>query len=140
MTGGWNPWRALRERDDVELAWADLAPAHGAWARRGDRAVIVLDAGLDRRARSAALAHELVHDERGLDLTPGAPVLLREVEEARVRAEVARRLVPLDELARFVARLLELGEPVTPRRVADEFDTTIAVAARACGQLAAERR
>ncbi|MGC4050624.1 MAG: hypothetical protein QM757_14710 [Paludibaculum sp.] len=37
-----------------------------------------------------------------------------------------------------MARLIEFGEPVTVQRIADEFDTTPAVAARACGRAAAD--
>lgn len=44
-----------------------------------------------------------------------------EREEAAVREEVARRLVPLDQLARFASERSEVG-PVMAWDVADEFD------------------
>lgn len=44
------------------------------YARRGDRAVIVIDPAMGRVERRATLAHEFVHDERGGGAdTPGAP-------------------------------------------------------------------
>lgn len=58
-------------------------------------------------------------------------------EEARVEATVARRLVPLDELARYVERRLDLDEGVTAPAVAEEFDTTERIAGAALRELAA---
>jgi hypothetical protein len=81
------------------------------------------------------LAHELVHDERGggADL-PGMPSSWGDVvtrDEKTVDDEVARRLVPVDQLARFVAARCSLGEGGTAQDVADEFDVPVELAARA---------
>lgn len=128
---GWNPWRALRNQPDVELVWADIpSGATGACFELDGRTVVVVSHGLRRRQRNATLAHELIHSERGIFYTPTTPRRLVEKEERAVDLEVARRLVPADELERFVAERLTI-EPVTVAMVADEFDVPHAVARRA---------
>ncbi len=133
----WNPWRALRSRTHIVFGLAVLPDRTGGavyWPR-GGRAALIIDPRLSRRDRNAALAHELVHDERGggadhAGMPPSwAPVVAR--DEAAVDQEVARRLVPLDELVKFceVAVLLDLG--VTAFDVAEHFDVPEPVAARA---------
>lgn len=126
--GGWRPWAELRARTHVVLEWRRLpAKVRGLWARTASGSVIVLDVGLDRRARRCVLTHELVHDERGLGHEPGiAPAVLAK-EEALVAREAARRLVPLDELETFVAGRATI-EGVTAADVADEFDVSEDVA------------
>lgn len=131
----WNPWRALRARTHIELEWAwfhdlgtrglieDAPPAPGR--------VITLHAGLGRIDRRATLAHDLVHDERGLP-PASCPVLLREKAEAAVRREVARRLVPLDELRAMVFARTSLDEPATAADIAERFDVPEHVARLAC--------
>lgn len=124
---GWNPWAALRARRDVELVITPLPPACGGaayWAPEDLPAVIVLDRGLTQVERNAALAHELVHHERGL-------VGCRRVDERGVEDEVARRLVPVDDLAalRAIAELNELT--VEAWQVAEDFGVPDAVALRA---------
>ena len=82
----------------------------GFHVRADERAVIVLDPDLDAPMRRAVLTHELVHHERGGGPgRAGAPAtldLLVERDERAVDAEVARRLVPVDELDRVVAELV----------------------------------
>lgn len=125
----WDPWQALRRRDDITLRWARLPPGHeGTVDRAGDGWVIVLDARLDRIARRCVLAHELVHVEREIIVGPRQSMIR---EETIVRAEVARRLVPLDELAATVRRLLSIGIGVEARHVAEFYDVTLEVAAEA---------
>ena len=137
----WNPWRALRSRTHIVFRLAVLPDAaQGAvyWPR-GGRAAIIIDPRLPRAERNAALAHELVHDERGGGADhPGmpaswAPVVAR--DEAAVDQEVARRLVPPAELVRFceVMALLDIG--VTAHEVAEHFDVPPAVAGAALLQL-----
>ncbi|WP_157508849.1 hypothetical protein [Luteipulveratus halotolerans] len=53
---------------------------------------------LNQVERRCVLMHELVHDERGIPEVPSA------AEEAAVEREVARRLIPLNDLLR-VARM-----------------------------------
>lgn len=113
-------------------AVADLGGG-GIYGRRGDRAVIVLSPDLGRIERNEVLGHELIHDERRIT-SPSASDLTMEREEAIVRAEVARRLVPLDELHEFVTRTVTV-EPVTARLVAQEFDVTEPTAQDALVQL-----
>lgn len=141
VSRAWNPWRALRERGHLRLVYADLPASCGGGALLeepdGSRRV-VLDFRLDRTARNAVLAHELVHDERVI-WSPGGGGLVRPKEEAYVNREVARRLVPLVLLARFVERVAELGEPVHAVAVAEEFDVPLDVAHRALWLLGQQR-
>ena len=136
----WNPWRELRRRPHIAFALADLpSDVDALYARRRDRAAIAVSRRLSRRERAAALAHELVHDELahggGAAGAAGAAprswdaVVAR--EEARIDREVARRCVDPDALATFVARRVDLGEPVEPCDVADWFDVAEWVALRA---------
>jgi hypothetical protein len=122
--GGWNPWRALRGRPHVVLEWGELTGTRGALVEAPDGRVIWLDWRLGRRARSAVLTHELVHDERGLLYDETTPVALVAKEEAAVRTETARRLVPPRDLAAMIAE----GEPVELWQIAERFDTTEEVA------------
>ncbi len=130
----WNPWRALRQRPDTAFAFAALGGPAGRWERDPDGDVILIEATLGRRARRVALAHELVHAERGVG-HPDASGATMSLEEERVRREVARRLVPSAALRRFVAARAGVG-PVEPDDVAEEFDVTPEVADLACRLLA----
>lgn len=124
----WNPWRALRDRAHLVLEWG-LLDTPGMIVRESARTVIWLDARLRQRDRNATLAHELIHDERGLLYTSATPQRLIDKEEAIVRREVARRLVPtsvLDELAAS-------GEQVTLRDIAERLDVPEEVAEIAVG-------
>lgn len=133
----WNPWRALRERNHIELRWANLPDGvRGAWWRENGHAVIALAHRLRRRERNAVLAHELVHDERCIAYPPG--IIAK--EEAIVDRIATRRLVPPDRLAELVDRRVEAGEPVTARVVADEFDVPLEVAERSLRLLDLEVR
>jgi hypothetical protein len=137
----WHPWAELRRREHLVFALEELPAATGGalYAQRGGRAAIVIDPALGRRQRKAALAHELIHDEWGGGceykgmLPTWHPVVSR--DENRVHDEVARRLVPLDELKAFCRRHSDLGEAVEAWEVAEHFDVPDAVAARALGRL-----
>jgi hypothetical protein len=129
MGNRWEPWKALRAREDIRLEWDTLDNARGLAIVDFDGPLIVLDHRLRRRDRKAVLAHELVHLEREL-LPRGASEHAVAREEEAVNQEVARRLVPLEELAVFVASRTTIGD-VTSRDVADEFDVPNRVAIRA---------
>lgn len=122
---GWNPWRAPRERGHVTLRWA-LLP-HGT---RGhltidfNGAVVTIDARLDQRQGNATLAHELVHDERGLPTVDLPPGLAQKAEHAVDRMVASR--VPIAELTTDITRRLDLDQAVT-----GHFDVPHDVAARA---------
>lgn len=116
-----NPWRRLREMGEIELRWAALpAGVRGFYCDN----TIVLDVGLSRVQRRATLQHELVHAERGVTGDP-------RLDERGVDDEVARRLVPVDELYAMweIAVLNDL--PVEAWQVAEKFDVPDAVAERA---------
>ncbi|HYI60563.1 MAG TPA: hypothetical protein VEW93_02030 [Acidimicrobiales bacterium] len=139
----WDPWAALRARPHVELRFApEAALTGGAMLVSGPgRAIVVLDPALDRRARRCALAHELVHEERGGGCDGhGLPEWLDDVvarDEAAVNREVAIRLVPRRALQHLVEQRGGLGEGVAPWEVADAFDVDDTVAALALSLLAA---
>jgi len=105
------------------------------YGRRGPDAAIVIDSRLSQRDRAAALAHELVHDERGVPPSsndvPAAwlPVIAR--EEGTVERIVAERLIPAVTLRAYVDSMAELGEAVTALEVAEEFDLPLVLAQRA---------
>lgn len=141
----WNPWRALRNRDHIHLHRHPSARLAGGGylASNGRRAVIVLDPDLDRRQRAAALAHELVHDERGVHDDPQAPPSWRAVvarEDRAVDRITALRLVPPNELGAAVRRWCDVGDGVDAQMVADEFDVTVGVARRALETLTEARQ
>ncbi|MFT3852127.1 MAG: hypothetical protein QM733_05240 [Ilumatobacteraceae bacterium] len=135
----WNPWRALRDRPEIELRFADLGTLRGLWQRDHLGELIVLDAGLDRRARRCVLAHELIHAERGIGHGAASPASMEHEEEA-VRRETARRLVPTEPLTAFVDARIALDEPVLVEDVADEFDVEHDVAAKALDLLRLAQR
>lgn len=143
MEKRWNPWAALRDQPELELALVDLpaiaggafyAPQPEGWA------AILIDRRRSRRDRRALLAHELVHHERGggcptSDMPSHWTVVARR-EEARVNIEVARRLVPLDELRAFLDRMSDSElAGATARDIADQFDVTEEIALLAVQQL-----
>jgi Zn-dependent peptidase ImmA (M78 family) len=140
---GWRPWRDLRDRNNVEFALVDLPEGLRAICacRDGDN-VIMIDRRLDPAERLAALAHELVHLERGGGcFRPGLPPAMRPLvvrEEHRVDAIVADRLVPRDELVTFIDLRAEV-EPITAQVVAEEFGVPATVASVALERLGSTR-
>ena len=130
------PWRELRRRAHVHFRLARLpAGVTGVCWPRGDRTAVIIDIDLDRRHRRAALAHELIHEERGGGChIDGMPDTWRAVvtrDEMHVDAEVARWLVPLAELAEFCEGMAEISLGVTAADVAEQFDVPEEVAHRA---------
>ncbi len=133
---GWRVWGELRRRHHIELAWAEL---HGERARidqlPGGWIRITLDCRLRADERRAALAHELVHDERGILFDDDTPLAIVRKEEALVQAEAVRRLVPPDALAELVRRIVEHDGQVTWREVAEAFQVPRREAQAALEQL-----
>ena len=133
---GWRVWGELRRRTHIELVWAHLRGHRGRIEDLGDgRRRITIDASLNQCDRRAVLAHELVHDERGILFTDATPIALVVKEEAYVRAETTRRLVPIDELELLVRTAVLDGQAVTWRDVADWFDVPRDIADDALVQL-----
>lgn len=128
---GWNPWRELRARSHITLEWRFLHRARGLYVPHGDgTATIVLDARLSRRERRCTLAHELVHDERGITYTSDTPAALVAIEERSVQREAIRRLVPPAALVDLIASMAP--SPVTVVDIADHFDVDPHTARMAC--------
>lgn len=126
--GRWNPWAALRARPHVGLRIDPEAALLGGamLVQAPGLTVIVLDPALDRRSRRVALAHELVHEERGggcdgPELPSGLDVIVARDEAAVIR-EVARRLVPPAALRHLLEQRQGLGLHLEPWEVAEAFD------------------
>lgn len=138
----WNPWRTLRDRSHITLVWVDDLPPtiRGAWRTSGRRTEVFLNARLGRIERRAGLGHELVHDERGIHLSPDCPQAVREKEEAIVRRLTAERFVPVSELLELVEAWVSVGEPVDAHLVAREFDVPADVAQTALERAQLRRR
>lgn len=131
----YNAWRDLRGRHHLTLRWGVLEGAAGMLTEHRGRRTVWLDVRLNRPERHATLAHELVHDERGILYDPSTPDALVEVEEREVEREVARRLVPADLLAEMVGQRLSLGEAIASWEVAEAFDVPHHVAVLAMRRL-----
>lgn len=139
----WDPWWEAECRVGLQVVVrrlpAELAPA--IWYPYRGRRWVVLDDRLDGAGLRAALAHELVHDERGGGAdgvgmpSAWAPVVDR--DEAACNREVARRLVPATRLAAFCAERAAFGSGVTPEHVGEEFEVPRWVAALALDGLRA---
>lgn len=103
--------------------------------------MIVVDSRLGRQLRNEALAHELIHHERGGGAgRDGMPSAWRDIEardEAQVGREVARRLLPLGALELWVRAKVQDDGQVTAFDVAEEFDVTEQLATVALGLLPA---
>lgn len=133
----WNPWRALRDQDHIELWFGRLDGGHrGLWQRDGEGEIIVIDERLSRRERRCVLAHELIHAERGIGHGAASAATMEREEEA-VRREVARRLVPSDRLRALVAAAEPF--PLTLKEIGEAFDVDADVAAKAVALLRAEQ-
>lgn len=130
----WNPWAALRARPHITLHQQLLRGHRGLWVPRvGGTADIYLDVRLSRRERRCVLAHELVHDERGISYTTDSPGALVQSEERAVDREVVRRLVPAGELLELVRSSADM--PLEVWEIAEHFDIDRTTARRAVAQL-----
>lgn len=90
MSERYDPWEHAAELE-VRILFRDLPDGTwGAW--HFPSRTVVLDRGLSQRERRAALAHELVHAERGDACRQDERV------EAEIHGIAARRLIPLDVL------------------------------------------
>jgi Zn-dependent peptidase ImmA (M78 family) len=140
MRSAWDPWLDLSTRRHIVFELDRIAKIGGGalYARRGAHAAIVIDPDLSSRDQRAALAHELVHDERGGIAdhggAPGTWTAVVRREERTVDAIAAQRLVPLDQLEDWARRRSTIG-PILLVDVADEFDVPDRVALVAVGQL-----
>lgn len=109
-------------------------------ATDGENVVILIDRHLHPAEREAALAHELVHLERGgSGWTPGLPEALGVVvrrEERRVDDLSADRILPLPRLTTFCHQRAEV-ESITAALVADELEVAESVAERQLRRLSA---
>lgn len=133
------PWRVLRDRAEIEFVLCDLPPGVRAiYAHDDEDKAILVSRALSPAERLAALAHELVHMERGGGChDPYLPEAMRPLtvrEEERVERVVADWLLPPEQLQLFVDRRAEL-EPITVAVVAEEFEVAEHVAERAMRQL-----
>lgn len=133
----WSPWRALRDRPDVEFVLGRLPDRVGGavlWPEEG-YSIIAIDRRVRQDERTALLAHELVHLERGGGCeSAGMPASWAAVvarDEGQVDDEVARRLVPLHELVELAQALADMELPLEAWDVAQQFRVPRRVAERA---------
>lgn len=121
----WDPELELqRVAPDARVVYRDLQHCRG-MVRLGPPPEVSLHYLLGRRERRVVLAHEVKHLQLQLFYGPSTPPALVAKLEAVVRRATADELVPIDELAAWVATRMD---PVTARDVADYFDVTIEVA------------
>lgn len=107
----YSPWRQLRGLPDVIVGYLDDLPSGRSWWSPAHQ-VILIAKGLTQRSRRCALAHELAHMDlahSGVEDYPDA-----DRQDSRIHAEAdqlaARRLIPLDRLARELAWSRDLEE------------------------------
>lgn len=86
--GAYHPWRALRHMEHVQVSWVDLPAPFVAIT---DGSTVWMHDKLLQTERRCAIAHELVHIERGTRCVDDA-------EERRVRTITAQRLVTVSAL------------------------------------------
>lgn len=137
----WEPDREAELRGDVTIANAPLPrKTGGAVAIRygDDSTVILIDPTLIGPARRDALAHELIHHDRGGGAHGAGwerfrPDRIR--EERRVNRIVAERLIPTMHLQHFCDQQADLGHGVGPAEVMAEFEVSRAVAEQALHNL-----
>lgn len=108
----YHPWRELRGRPEIDVQWAALPLDVSALV---EGTSITIDSRLTQVQRRCSLLHELLHVERGV------PHGVDEREESLVEQEVARRLVPLEQLVDA------LRWSRHPREVADHCWVTVDV-------------
>lgn len=110
-----HPWGILRKLAHIRLSWVvmpDRVPG-----RTNGLDVIWMDKRLDQVERRCTLTHELIHIERrDVGCQP-------EAIEFAVRAEAARRLIPIEGLTHA------LSWSTSPQEVADELWVTPGVLA-----------
>lgn len=141
----WDPWDEVLARHDIVVEFRELPD----WTGGGMAAVIdglalvTLDPRLSPTERDVTLAHELIHTERDRELgctrrrwMPATWAAVEAREEILVDREVARRLVPRDELEEFVDEMCGIGLGVGPDDVAERFDVTPLVGREALLELA----
>lgn len=133
---GWNPWAALKARSHVHLTYKNMHPSRGTIVDHGDGLrTITLHAGLSQVDRNDVLSHELVHDELDLIWPPDCPAGIRQKGEALVTRISDERLLPVADLAAYVAS--KGDEMVLARMVAEDLEVSLAVADRSLQRLAA---
>ena len=135
----WRPDEGDRLEDRVVTVDFPVPGLRALYVTDGEEWAILVDRRLGATERLAAIAHELVHHERGGGCChPGMPDSWRDVvrrEEARVERIAARRLVPPADLAEFVDDMLSIDLPVDAGSVAEHFEVPIETASRALEQL-----
>lgn len=115
-----DPWGALRRLTHIHISFIRMPD--GAPGRTDGLRVIWLDNRLHQDQRRCTLTHELVHIELGHAGCQPPRI------EYEVRAETARRLIPIDALckhAAWAANVHDLAEDlwVTPEVVTDRLQS-----------------
>lgn len=87
----WHPWRAIRDRPDITVRWQMMDGRLGQWCEQSR--TMTLDPRQLQHERRVTATHEAIHAERRDSGRCSGLV------ERQVRAETARRLISLDDLA-----------------------------------------
>jgi hypothetical protein len=121
-----SPWSFVAGRNDLDIRIRRLPEGVNGACRvsAAGRSTIVLSADLDQAERTAVLAHELVHLERG----GGCPETGSDVwdvvsrrEEVRVDREVARALCPAAEVDAWIRLEVDAGHQVDAVAVSEAW-------------------
>lgn len=120
VRGMFDPWGLLRSLVHVTISWGIMPD--GSPGRTNGTDIIWLDRRLHQAERRCTVTHELIHIELGHDGCQQAAV------EMKVRAETARRLIPIEALCKHLAwarSIQELAEElwVTPEVAQDRLRT-----------------
>jgi len=135
---GWDPYEALKAMPNVSLEYQEKLEYRGAdgmWGlveKRPDGTWhVTLKHDLSPIEERCVLAHELTHIERGFAFTDYTPDALIDLEEDRVEAEAASRLVPPVDLVGWLHEQWADGVAVSLTDIADRYRVTEAVADQA---------
>lgn len=118
---GWDPWADLRRRSHIVFARVPLPKVLGGgyYEKRRSGTALLIDHDLDQMGRLDVVAHELTHEDM-----PWAT-------EDQVDDEVARRLVPFDDLSGMWQVALVNDLSIEVWQIAEKFDVPDHVAERA---------
>ena len=98
----WHPWRTLREREDIIVAWTDRLPSQVLGVTDGARIWMAREQlQVERRC---TLTHELIHIEQGHHGCQPAHV------ERLVSVEASCRLITIEDLCRVAVWARSMSE------------------------------
>lgn len=129
------PTEPIDVEDHVELVDMPVPGLLALYARQGDDWVVLVDRRLSPAERALAVAHELVHHERGggchhPDMPAAWHAVVRRDEHA-VERTVVVRAAPMAALRGLVRARVRSGQTVEAQEVAAELDLPVELTRRA---------